>query len=110
MTARNVMYWNTRRKPNSGESVCSHWARLSSMAGLLRVLFLLLRARRDRLDHALHPHEPRALHEHAGDMGQFLQHGSVERIDRREVAAAHGRGLVADREEVFDRALARMLA
>ena len=25
ITARKVMYWNTRRKPNSGLSVCSHW-------------------------------------------------------------------------------------
>jgi hypothetical protein len=25
ITARKVMYWNTRRKPNSGLRVCSHW-------------------------------------------------------------------------------------
>jgi hypothetical protein len=30
--ARKVMYWNTRMKPNSGEIVCSHCDRLSSIA------------------------------------------------------------------------------
>ena len=31
ITARKVMYWNTRMKPNSGECACSHCDRLSSM-------------------------------------------------------------------------------
>ncbi len=32
-TARNVMYWNTRRKPKlSGDIDASHWPRLSSMS------------------------------------------------------------------------------
>src|SRR5690349_4454653 len=56
ITARKVMYWNTRKKANSGESVCSHWARLSSMrrSGL----------RQQRCDDLFHLHETRALDEH----------------------------------------------
>ncbi len=31
ISARKVRYWKTRRKPNSGDSDCNHWARLISM-------------------------------------------------------------------------------
>ena len=31
ITARKVMYWKTRKKPHSGDKLCNHWARLSSM-------------------------------------------------------------------------------
>ena len=31
ITARNVMYWKTRRKPHSGDKLCNHCAKLSSM-------------------------------------------------------------------------------
>src|SRR5256714_14562120 len=52
ITARKVMYWKTRKKPNSGDSVCSQLARLSSM-----------RASRGQQGghHLLHLHEARAL-------------------------------------------------
>ena len=68
ITARKVRYWKTRRKPNSGESVCSHWARLSSMrCGSLSCCCSARSS--DRLDHALHLHEARALDQHAGGGG-----------------------------------------
>ena len=67
--ARNVRYWNTRRKPNSGESVCSHWARLSSMVTPAHpgwpACLLSCAAAGDGLHHALHLHEARALDQHA---------------------------------------------
>src|SRR4051812_15822780 len=59
MTARKVMYWNTRMKPNSGEYACSHCDRLSSM-------HIPRRLARKRSDDPLHSHEARALDEHGG--------------------------------------------
>src|SRR3954465_8535697 len=89
ITARKVMYWNTRRNPNSGLIVCSHVVRLSSM-----------RFSHDRLDHALHLHEARALHQHAAHARQFADHGCIERLHIGEVAALHRGGLLAEREEL----------
>src|SRR4051812_7545132 len=97
ITARKVMYWNTRRKPNSGETDCSHCARLSSMGRSF--LLFLSRLAEDRFDHALHLHEARALHEHARGIRQLAEHGGVERLDRFEMRAPHGAGLVAQREQ-----------
>src|SRR5437868_8552524 len=107
ITARKVMYWKTRRKPNSGLSDCSHVVRLSSM----RFSFLFLfRALHDGLDHAFHLHEARALHEHAAHAVQLAEHRGVERFDVGEVAALHRGRLVAQREELVDAARANMLA
>jgi hypothetical protein len=35
ITARKVRYWNTRKKPNSGDRPCSHCDSISSMRHLL---------------------------------------------------------------------------
>src|SRR5215212_10268272 len=67
ITARKVMYWNTRKKANSGESVCSHWARLSSMRRS--------RLREQRRDDLFHPHEARALDEHRGARRRLRERG-----------------------------------
>src|SRR6478672_9577855 len=102
ITARKVMYWTTRRKPNSGPSVCSHVARLSSMVPILS--FLLS----DRLDHALHRHEARALHQHDGRAAQLRHDGGVECLDALEMLARHRARLLAQRQQPLDAALARV--
>src|SRR5689334_17696645 len=89
ITARKVMYWTTRRKPNSGPSVCNQLARLSSMG-----------CSQDGLDHPFHLHEARSFHQHAGGARQLGEHRRVERGDVREVAALHRHGLLAQREEL----------
>src|SRR5437762_13305773 len=53
ITARKVMYWKTRKKPNSGDWVCSHWARLNSMGRALGI------RRHQRGHHLFHLHEAR---------------------------------------------------
>ena len=73
-------------------------------------MLLLLRLGGDRLDHALHLHEARALDEDAGHVRQFGQHRGDERLDALEVAALHRHGLVAQGEEFLDGAMAGMLA
>src|SRR2546423_8567401 len=57
ITARKVMYWKTRKKPNSGDRVCSQLARLSSMR--------VSRGGECR-HHLLHLHETRALGDDRG--------------------------------------------
>src|SRR5213595_1154255 len=102
------MYWNTRRKPNSGPRDCSQLVMLSSIR-ISSSLFLLCTLH-DRFDHALHPHEARSFHQHAGRRGQFAQYRGVERADVGEMAAFHRDRLVAEREDLLDAARTRVLA
>src|SRR5918911_3718478 len=67
ITARKVMYWKTRKKPNSGDSVCNHCARLSSIARSLRL--------HQRGHDLLHLHEARALDEHRRTRRRTRQRG-----------------------------------
>src|SRR5688572_11003323 len=106
MTARNVMYWNTRKNPNSGLTVCSQLARLSNIGGSL----LLFCMSDDGLHHPLHLHETRALDEDARGPRQFGQHRGIERMDVGEVPALHGDGLVAEREQLIDALGSRVFA
>src|SRR6185369_14387621 len=105
ITARKVMYWNTRRKPNSGDWDCSHWARLSSMAGLRLPLCL----GHDGLDHAFHLHEPRSFDQHAGNLRQLRQYRGAERLYRVEMTALHRYRLVTQRQQLLDTGTARVL-
>src|SRR5829696_1405864 len=82
ITARKVMYWNTRKKANSGESVCSHWARLSSMRRS--------RLRQQRRDDLFHLHEARALHEHRA-AGRGLRERGDQARDIVEMARSRER-------------------
>src|SRR6218665_3318737 len=82
ITARKGMYWNTRRKPSSGDRVCSHWARLSSMGTLLL----------QGLDHTLHLHEARALDQHAGHLRRERTHRGDERLGVVEMLRAGAEG------------------
>ena len=81
ITARKVRYWNTRRKPSSGDSVCSHWLRLSSMA---RSAALALQ----RGDDLFHLHEARALDQHRGATARRLRRAPPAGADVVEVARA----------------------
>src|SRR3569623_2311767 len=101
ITARNVRYWNTRRKPKSGPTFWSQLARLSSMP----VSFA-----QDGFDDAFHLHETRPFDEHARRGLQFGRDGGIERIDIGEVAAVHCHGLRAEREELVDAPGARVVA
>src|SRR4051794_11878709 len=87
ITARKVMYWKTRRKPNSGLCDCSQLARLSSI--WISPLLFFLCTLRDRLDHPLHLHEARALDEDTGGRVELGDHGRVERIDVGEMRGVH---------------------
>src|SRR5438034_1203863 len=109
ITARKVMYWNTRRKPYSGPSDCSQLARLSSIGCSSRWLFLSC-ALGDRLDHTFHLHEARTLDEDTGGRVEFGDDGRIERIDVREMRALHRDRLAAQSEDLLDPALARVLA
>src|SRR5450631_3873301 len=80
ITARKVMYWKTRMKPNSGDDACSHCARLSSMRASNRLAG-------ERGDDALHGHEARALDQHRGRRGRVGERGE-QRLDARERARA----------------------
>src|SRR3954447_2250919 len=84
MTARKVMYWKTRMKPNSGEYACSHCERLSSM-GVSRGLA------DERRDDALHAHEPRSLDQHRRVRRRRIQRRD-QRLDRRKAARSRKRG------------------
>src|SRR6476659_7552895 len=106
-TARKVMYCTTRNQANSGPWVCNQEARLSSIGCFL---LLLLCVGGDRFDHPLHLHETRTLDQDALDAGQCGQHRGVQRRDVGEVLALHVHGHVAQREQLLDAALARVLA
>src|SRR3569832_793584 len=101
ITARNVRYWNTLRKPKSGLIDCNQLVRLSSMRFSLA---------QDRFDHAFHLHEARPLHQHARGRLQFRGTRGNERIDVREMAALHRDRLLAQREELVAEPGTRMLA
>src|SRR5688500_16710199 len=101
ITARKVMYWKTRRNPNSGPRDCSQLARLSSIRRS-SLLLLSAGAGQDGLDDAFHLHEAGTLDHHAGRRAQRIEHGGVQRVDVREVAPAHRRRLLAEREQVLD--------
>src|SRR5664279_4228370 len=102
MTARKVMYWKTRMKPNSGEYACSHWARLSSMAPPISG------------EARPHAHEARALDEHRRGARPIVERGD-QRLDAVERARAcerrrRARALGARGPERLDAALGRVSA
>jgi hypothetical protein len=85
ITARNVRYWKTRKKPSSGDPAA---------IGPVQAAWVPSSARRPAqgLDHALHLHEARALD---GTLAQVLRaHGRLQALDVVEMAAAKGHGRV----------------
>src|SRR5436305_7795583 len=104
ITARKVMYWKTRKKPNSGDRPCSHWARLSSMAAF----------RRERGHHLLHLHEPRALDDDRGGGWRRAERrderGHVVEVARTGEGGAGVGAEAARGPQVLDAALGRIRA
>src|SRR5438034_5782548 len=100
------MYWKTRKKPNSGDWVCSHWARLNSMGRALGI------HRHQRGHHLFHLHEARALDEHRGACRRLRQR--IDQLaDTREMPRGTERGTrmqaqLAGRPQRIDAALARV--
>src|SRR5262245_54381827 len=76
-TTRSVMYEKTL---NARMCFSSSWASSSSMA--------TSRGSRERVGHALHLHEARALHEERRARRRFLARGLHQRLDRVEVTRA----------------------
>src|SRR5206468_1996090 len=94
ITARKVRYWNTRKKPNSGDSVCNQLARLSSIGWPLVCRVVVRRvATRQRGDDLFHLHEARTFHDHRVERGGLRQRCDqrVHRIEMtRSVAERRG--------------------
>src|SRR5438067_693844 len=104
ITARKVMYWNTRKKPNSGDTVCSQLARLSSMRASA--------GREQRGHHLLHLHEARSLDDDRGGRRCHRERGDQGlHIVEMACAVKGGAGVRAERArgpQLVDAALLRI--